>query len=120
MTVQEIIAETVSILHRRLPEGDCKIYLFGSHAKGATGPASDIDIGLLGAGPLNDLTLFRLRDEVKAIATLRRIEKRGTAQGWDRRRLSGRFHFPDFQKVLQIFHVLRAAGGFFHFNEAVK
>ncbi|MBI4351535.1 MAG: nucleotidyltransferase domain-containing protein [Elusimicrobia bacterium] len=74
MTVQQIIAETVSVLRRRLPEGKCKIYLFGSQAKDAAGPASDIDIGLYGDKPLDDLTLLRLRDEVKAIPTLRKIE----------------------------------------------
>ena len=74
MTVQEIIAETVSVLRRRLPEGNFKIYLFGSQAKDAADPASDIDIGLFGAKPLDDLMLLRLRDEVKAIPTLRKIE----------------------------------------------
>lgn len=66
--------ETVSILRRRLPAGNFKIYLFGSQAKDAADPASDIDIGLLGAEPLEDLTLLRLRNEVKAIPTLRKIE----------------------------------------------
>ncbi len=74
MTVQQIIAEAVSVLRRRLPEGNFKIYLFGSQAKDAAGPASDIDIGLSGDKPLDDLTLLRLRDEVKAIPTLRKIE----------------------------------------------
>lgn len=74
MTVQKIIAETVSILRRHLPEENLKIYLFGSQAKNAADPASDIDIGLLGVEPLDDLRLLRLRDEVKAIPTLRKIE----------------------------------------------
>ena len=71
MTVQEIIAETVSIIRRRLPGDNFKIYLFGSQARGAADPASDIDIGLFGEKPLDNLTL---RDEVKAIPTLRKIE----------------------------------------------
>lgn len=74
MTVQETIAEIVAILRRRLPEKDCRIYLFGSQAKGAAEPGSDIDIGLLGAAPLDELALLRLRDEVRAIQTLRKIE----------------------------------------------
>ena len=48
--------------------------LFGSQAKGTNANGSDIDIAILGKKRINDVLFLRIREEVKAIPTLRKID----------------------------------------------
>lgn len=45
----------LEIIHKELP--DCKVYLFGSRARGDNYPGSDIDLGL-DAGKVIDISLI--------------------------------------------------------------
>lgn len=74
MDREEILKQSLRIIRRHLPGGDYRILLFGSWAKGSAQETSDIDIGILGAQPVDDLLLIRLRDEIRGIPTLRRID----------------------------------------------
>ena len=74
MDREEILTESLCIIRRHLPSGDYKVFLFGSWAKGSAEATSDIDIGILGAHPIDDLLLLRLKDEIRGVPTLRRID----------------------------------------------
>ncbi len=74
MEKDEVVREVLDVIHRRLPPGEFKVLLFGSWAKDTAEPTSDIDIGILGAKAVDGLLLLRLKEEIKAIPTLRRID----------------------------------------------
>lgn len=73
MDVNFIIKEVYEIIRRRLSD-DYKVYLFGSWAKGDAYPTSDVDIGILGKEAVSWEIMQRIRGEVEAIPTLRRID----------------------------------------------
>jgi predicted nucleotidyltransferase len=74
MDRDEILEESLRIIHRHLPRGEFKVYLFGSWAKGLADPASDIDLAILGPQPVDDRLWLRLKEEMGSIPTLRRID----------------------------------------------
>lgn len=74
MDKEEVVREALHIIHRYLPSGEFKVLLFGSWAKDTAEPTSDIDIGILGPEAIDGLLLLRLKEEIKAIPTLRRID----------------------------------------------
>lgn len=74
MEKEEIVSETLGIVRRNLPGKEFKVFLFGSWAKGTAEPTSDIDIGVLGPKAVDELLLLRIKEEVKGIPTLRRID----------------------------------------------
>ena len=51
--------------------GVCELFVFGSEARGAASPGSDIDIGIRAPQPLAKHTIQRIRDELEKIRTLR-------------------------------------------------
>lgn len=73
MDVNFIIREVYGIIRRRLSD-EYKVYLFGSWARGDAQPTSDVDIGILGKDPIPWEIMYRIRGEVEAIPTLRRID----------------------------------------------
>ena len=74
MEREEILREILKIISRYLPEKDFKIFLFGSWAKESAEPTSDIDIGILGKEYVEGLVLIRIKGEIEAIPTLRKID----------------------------------------------
>lgn len=74
MDKEEVIREILDIIHRHLPRGEFKVMLFGSWAKDTAEPTSDIDIGILGPKAIDSFLLLRLKEEIKGIPTLRRID----------------------------------------------
>jgi predicted nucleotidyltransferase len=74
----EIIKEAVEIIRRRLPGNEFGIVLFGSWARGDAQENSDIDIGLMGPEAVDDMLLLRIKEEIRSIPTLRRIDRRRT------------------------------------------
>ena len=74
MDKEEVIREILDIIHRHLPRGEFKVMLFGSWAKDTAAPTSDIDIGILGPSPIDEMLLLRIKGEIRAIPTLRRID----------------------------------------------
>ena len=74
MEREEILREILKIIRRYLPEKDFKIFLFGSLAKESAEPTSDIDIGILGKESVEGLVLIRIKGEIEAIPTLRKID----------------------------------------------
>ena len=74
MNKEDIIKDAVDIIRRRLPGAEFRIVLFGSWARGDAQENSDIDIGLMGPEAVDDLLLLRIKEEIRAIPTLRRID----------------------------------------------
>ncbi|MBZ5563695.1 MAG: nucleotidyltransferase domain-containing protein [Acidobacteriia bacterium] len=74
MEREKIVSEALGIIRRYLPDKELKVFLFGSWAKGSAEPTSDIDIAILGAQPIDEMLLLRLREEISGIPTLRRID----------------------------------------------
>ena len=74
MEKEEIIREVLDVIYHRLPRGDVKVLLFGSWAKDTAAPTSDIDIGILGPSPIDEMLLLRIKGEIRAIPTLGRID----------------------------------------------
>ena len=73
MEVREIIEEVKQVLKKYLPEG-CRIYLFGSWAKGNAEERSDVDIAILGGQEIDWMTFLKIKEEVENIPTLRKID----------------------------------------------
>jgi uncharacterized protein len=71
---EEVTKEAVSIIRRYLPGKEFEIVLFGSWARGNAQETSDIDIGLVGRQPVDDMMLSRIKEEISGIPTLRRID----------------------------------------------
>ena len=57
-----------------MPDDSYHILLFGSWAILQSLPTSDIDVGILGPGPLDDLVIARIREQIDGLPTLRKIE----------------------------------------------
>ncbi|MCK4818836.1 nucleotidyltransferase domain-containing protein [bacterium] len=73
MKKDEIIKETAGIVREYVPN-DCKIYIFGSWAKGNALETSDIDIGILGKEKVAWNSMAKILEEVEDIRTLRSID----------------------------------------------
>ena len=74
METRDVIKEAVRIIRRHLSRGQAEIFLFGSQAKGTSSNGSDIDIAILGKKRIDDLLFLRIKEEVRAIPTLRKID----------------------------------------------
>lgn len=74
MNKDDIINDAVEIIRRYLPREEFEIVLFGSWARGDAQENSDIDIGLVGPEPVDDMVLLRIKEEIKGVPTLRRID----------------------------------------------
>lgn len=73
MEKEEIIKQAVAIIKKHL-SNDCKIYLFGSWAKGNALKTSDIDLGILNNEKTPWKTMTKIKDEIEDINTLRSID----------------------------------------------
>ena len=56
-------AFVVSLLEKHAPQ--CEARVFGSRAKGTAREYSDLDIALVGDGPMDSMTLFEIRMELE-------------------------------------------------------
>lgn len=74
MDREEVIGEALGIIRRRLPGAEFKVLLFGSWARGDAQETSDIDIAIWGPKAVDDMILWRIKEEIRAIPTLRRID----------------------------------------------
>ena len=71
---EDILKDVVGIIRRYLPREEFEVVLFGSWARGDAQENSDIDIGLVGPEPVDEMVFLRIKEEIKAIPTLRRID----------------------------------------------
>ncbi len=72
--IQPILEQVTQIVRRHLPASACRILLFGSWARSDALPTSDIDIGILGEEPVDELTLAQIKEEIDGLPTLRKVE----------------------------------------------
>lgn len=72
--IRPLLKRIVRIVRQHLPEASYRILLFGSWATLESLPTSDIDVGILGPGPVDELVMARIREEVDRLPTLRKIE----------------------------------------------
>ena len=73
MEKYEIIKKTAGIVKEYVPS-DCKIYIFGSWAKGNALETSDIDIGILGKEKVKWSSMAKILEKTENIPTLRSID----------------------------------------------
>ena len=74
LTKEDTIKDVIGIIRRYLPGAETEIVLFGSWARGDAQETSDIDIGLIGPEAVDDMLLLRIKEDIKSIPTLRRID----------------------------------------------
>jgi predicted nucleotidyltransferase len=74
MEKDEVVREAFGIIRRHLPAPEFKVFLFGSWAKETADPSSDVDLAVLGPKAVEEMLLLRLREEIAAIPTLRRVD----------------------------------------------
>jgi len=72
--IRPILDRVTEIVRRHLPEKSVRILLFGSWATLESAPTSDIDVGILGEGPVDDITVARIREEIDRLPTLRKVD----------------------------------------------
>lgn len=73
MKKEKIIAEVKKITQKNLP-GGFRVFLFGSWAKGNATETSDLDIGIFGDQKVPNDIMFKIRQEVEEVPTLRKID----------------------------------------------
>ena len=73
MKIDDTLVEIQKVIERHVPP-HTQIILFGSWAKGDALPNSDLDIGILSEKPLPFDVITRIRNEIEAIPTLRKID----------------------------------------------
>lgn len=73
MKREKIITEVKKIAQKNLPK-EYKILLFGSWARGNALETSDLDIGILGDKKVPSDVMFKIRQEVEEVPTLRKID----------------------------------------------
>lgn len=74
MTKDEALEKAAAIIRRHINDASYQLYLFGSWAKGAAYPESDIDLAILGPQPLAPALLRRIKEDIAALPTLRRVD----------------------------------------------
>lgn len=72
--IRPIVQEVVKIVRRSLPKETYRIFLFGSWASLESLPTSDIDIGIQGPAPVDDLVMAQIREQIDRLPTLRKID----------------------------------------------
>lgn len=72
--IKPLLWDVVKIIRKHVPDQFYHILLFGSWATLQSLPTSDLDVGILGPGPLDDLVMARIREQIDRLPTLRKIE----------------------------------------------
>lgn len=72
--IRPLLREVVRMIRKCVPDGPYQILLCGSWATLQPLPTSDIDVGILGPGLLDDLVMARIREQIDRLPTLRKIE----------------------------------------------
>ena len=66
--------QILGIIFKYIPKETCAVFLFGSIAQNKVYPSSDIDIGIACNKPLENSVLVKIKEELKAVKTLRDID----------------------------------------------
>ena len=53
------------VIFKYVSRGECAVFLFGSFAQNQNAKSSDIDIGIIGAKPLSNSTLLKIKEELE-------------------------------------------------------
>jgi predicted nucleotidyltransferase len=70
----DLRAAIKEIVSRHLNLSRYHLFLFGSESAGTTMRGSDIDIGILGDGPVPGRIMERIRSDLETLRTLRRFD----------------------------------------------
>ncbi len=74
MTIDDLITACVQIIRRHAGRAGLRIIIFGSQARGDAHPGSDLDLGILAPAPLPHHVMVRIRADLEALRTLRRVD----------------------------------------------
>ena len=72
--IKPLLKLVIQIVRRHIPAKSYRVLLFGSWATLNSIPTSDIDVGIFGAAPVDDLIMARIKEEIDRLPTLRKIE----------------------------------------------
>lgn len=72
--IRPLLREVIQVLRRYLPDPAYSILLFGSWATLDSIPTSDVDVGILGRKPVDELVMAQIKQEIDRLPTLRKIE----------------------------------------------
>lgn len=72
--IRPLLVAVTRVLRRHLPDPAYRILLFGSWATLDSIPTSDVDIGILGSKPVDEVVMAQIKEEVDRLPTLRKIE----------------------------------------------
>ncbi|GAB6909958.1 DNA polymerase beta domain protein region [Desulfosarcina cetonica] len=73
MDIQEILRQAALIISDEL-EGNYRLFLFGSRAKGTGSDKSDIDIGVISNTRITGRQLLKIQEKLEQIPTLLKID----------------------------------------------
>ncbi len=73
MKIEEILRQAAAIIRSEL-KGDCRVFLFGSRAKGMYDEKSDIDIGILSDTRITGKQWVTIQEKLEKIPTLLKID----------------------------------------------
>ena len=73
LTEQEVVERVVEIVKKHLPR--CRLYLFGSRARGKAKERSDFDFAVECEDKIPFSMMFKFTEEVEALPTLTCFEK---------------------------------------------
>lgn len=73
MKTEEIFKQTAAVIRSEL-KGGCRVFLFGSRAKGMCDEKSDIDIGILSDTRISGKQWMAIQEKLENIPTLLKID----------------------------------------------
>ncbi len=72
--ITPLIKEVLAILRGHPETERCRVFLYGSWVSMNARPTSDVDIAVLGKGPIDEMVFLKIREEVDSLPTLRAID----------------------------------------------
>ncbi|MGH7256651.1 MAG: nucleotidyltransferase domain-containing protein [Nitrospirales bacterium] len=72
--IRPLLRQIRQIVRMHVPDETDRVLLFGSWATLGSQPTSDVDIGILGSKPVDELAMAKIREEIERLPTLRKIE----------------------------------------------
>lgn len=74
MGIEEIKKEIAAIVKKNLGQGDYRLFLFGSRARGDNWERSDIDIGIEAKEPISPAIKLQIEEDLNSLPTLYKFD----------------------------------------------
>lgn len=74
MTTEELQQRCAQIVRKHLPDARWQLWVFGSQVRGDVLPSSDLDLAVLGPGPVPKTIWVRIKEEIDDLPTVRTVD----------------------------------------------